>query len=78
MWICHSKSILPSAPLKISNITLERVSEFKLLGVWVQNNLKWNCQVNTTVSKANKRIGRESVERPFRNTEVAGSIPNRG
>ena len=24
--------------------------------MWVQNNLKWNCQVNTTVSKANKRI----------------------
>ena len=56
MWICQSKSIPPPAPLKISNITLERVSVFKLLGVWVQDNLKWNCQVSTIVSKANKRI----------------------
>ena len=27
MWMCHSKSIPPPDPLKISNITLGRVSD---------------------------------------------------
>ena len=32
------------------------VSEFKLLGLWVQDTLKWKYQANTIVSRANKII----------------------
>ena len=35
---------------------LGRVTEFKLLGVNVQNDLKWNADVSSVVSKASKRI----------------------
>ena len=32
------------------------VTKFKLLGVTVQNDLKWNAYVSTIVKKASKRI----------------------
>ena len=33
---------------------MERVKSHKLLGVWHQNNLKWNLHVESIVKKANK------------------------
>ena len=44
------------APINIGPTELERVSEFKLLGIYVQNDLKWNTHVSSIVSKACKRI----------------------
>ena len=35
---------------------LERVMEFKLLGVSVPNDLKWNAHVSDIVTRANKRM----------------------
>ena len=35
---------------------MERVQSHKLLGVWHQNNLNWNCHVKNIVRKANKRV----------------------
>ena len=42
--------------LKLSNVEIERVPTFKLLGVWQQENLRWNHHINETVRKANKRL----------------------
>ena len=46
MWISFSKSI-PEPPhiIHIGNKEIERVNAFKLLGIWCQNNLKWNTQM---------------------------------
>ena len=56
MWITFKKSCPIPAPINIGPTELERVSEFKLLGVYVQNDLKWNTHVSSIVSKACKRI----------------------
>ena len=39
MWMSFKKT---PPPLHINNVELERVTQFKLLGVAVQNNLKWS------------------------------------
>ena len=41
----------------INGELIERVNEFKDLGVVVQNNLSWNSHINTTVAKANRMMG---------------------
>ena len=56
MWITFKKSCPIPAPINIGPTELERVSEFKLLGVYVQSDLKWNTYVSSIVSKAGKRI----------------------
>ena len=43
-------------PLRIDGRDLLRVSTFKLLGVFIQCNLKWNCHVEYICSKANSRL----------------------
>ena len=40
----------------IGDLTVERVSQFKLLGVIVNDSLKWNDHVATVCSKMNKRL----------------------
>ena len=35
---------------------MEWVSQFKLLGVWQQNNLRWNYHAEQTIKKACKRL----------------------
>ena len=40
----------------ISVLQVERVSQFQLLGVWQQNNLRWNYHVEQTIKKACKRL----------------------
>jgi len=42
--------------LRINNTHLERVSQFKLLGVWKQSNLRWNYHFEQTTKKAKKRL----------------------
>ena len=41
MWICFRNDIEPPPLLTLGNDIIERVTSFKLLGVWHQNNLKW-------------------------------------
>ena len=50
MWITFKKSCPIPAPINIGATELERVSEFKLLGVYVQNDLKWNTHVSSITS----------------------------
>jgi len=42
--------------LRIGNELLPFVDKAKVLGVWVQNNLKWDTQVNDMLVRANKRL----------------------
>ena len=56
MWICFNNAVPEPASLVIGNDEVERVESHKLLGVWFQNNLKWNCHVENMVKKANKRL----------------------
>ena len=35
---------------------IDRETEFKLLGVVIQDNLKWNSHISSVLKKANKRI----------------------
>ena len=56
MWISFCKNSIKPEALRINNIQLERVSQFKLLGFWQQNNLRWNYHVEQTTKKACKRL----------------------
>ena len=40
MWICFAQSSSEPPPVRVGDTELERVKTFKLLGVWVQNDLK--------------------------------------
>ena len=44
MWISFTDAV-PELRLCIGNEPIESVNVFKLLGVLVQNNLKWNAHV---------------------------------
>ena len=56
MWISFKETSDTPSPLHINNVELERVTQFKLLGVEVQNDLKGNSFITNIVSKASKRI----------------------
>ena len=54
MWICFNTAIPEPDPLLAGSEVVERVKSHKLLGVWHQNNLKWNLHVESIGKKANK------------------------
>ena len=56
MWICFSSKIPEPPNLLCGTYTIERVKTFKLLGVWQQNNLKWNTHVHQIICKASKKL----------------------
>ena len=43
-------------PLYIGNQMVERISPCKLLGVIINENLKWNCHVDYITAKASKKL----------------------
>ena len=45
-----------SRVVSIANDPIELVTSFKLLGLHVQNNCKWDIQISFAISKASKRI----------------------
>ena len=45
MWICFNSAIPTPALLTLDGAVIERVNSQKLLGVWPQENLKWNSHV---------------------------------
>jgi len=45
-----------SAPLLIAANPVQRVTEYKLLGITVNATLKWDDHVNAIMSKAAKRL----------------------
>lgn len=49
MWISFKRSGPVPPPINIDSTVIQRVTKFKLLGVTVQNDLKWNTHVSTIV-----------------------------
>jgi hypothetical protein len=47
---------LEPPPVYIGDELVERVDKFKLLGMGLQNNLKWNNHVETVIQKANRQV----------------------
>ena len=43
-------------PIVIGSNTIERVMTYKLLGVYVSNDLKWNHHAEVIVQKGNRRL----------------------
>jgi hypothetical protein len=56
MWICFKAAIPEPPSLKIGDDTIERVNSFKLLGLWINNTLKWNTHIEEITKKASKRL----------------------
>ena len=50
----RNKTIIP--PIVIDGQQLERVTAYKLLGLWVDDDLKWKSNVEYLVKKAAKRL----------------------
>ena len=55
MLITTSRDMLCDA-LCVSNNTIERVHSYKLLGVTIDNNLKWCSHVNSLCAKVSSRL----------------------
>jgi hypothetical protein len=43
-------------PIYVAGKPVETVSSFKLLGVWISNDLSWNTHVDMVLKKANSRL----------------------
>ena len=56
MWISFKAAIPEPPSLKIGDNTIERVNTFKLLGLWINDTLKWNTHIEEITKKANKRL----------------------
>ena len=56
MWICFIDAIPEPPSLMIDDYAIERVNSFKLLGLHVNNTLKWNTHVDEIIKKENKRL----------------------
>ena len=52
----HGISIAGPPPVYIGDELVETVDKFKLLGMGLQNNLKWNNHVETVIQKANRQV----------------------
>ncbi len=40
-----------------NNVPLENVNEYKYLGIWLTNDLRWGKHINHICSKAKKKVG---------------------
>ena len=56
MQIAFSNPLPPHRDLRIGTEPLSYVTEAKVLGLWLQNNLKWNVQMDAMLKKANSRL----------------------
>ena len=48
------RTVIPA--IKINDCALERVSSYKLLGLWIDDDLKWKTNTEYIVKKATKRL----------------------
>ena len=46
----------PPVPLTVGGSVIERVLTYKLLGVYISEDLSWNVHIEHIVKKANKRL----------------------
>ena len=51
----HSLESQP--PLQVNGVTLERVDNYKYLGVWITSNLSWSKHISEVCCKAWQKVG---------------------
>ncbi len=56
MTITFKKNPVPTPPLIYNNNIIERVHEFKLLGIWISDTLSWRHHVNQIHAKSSQRL----------------------
>ena len=56
LQVCFKTDTPDHAELKISDVPLCFVTEAKILGIWIQNNLKWDKNVNEITKRANQKL----------------------
>ena len=54
--IDFTKDRQPFLPLEIGGVLVERVKSARVLGLTIQDDMKWNEHVNNIVKKAGKRL----------------------
>ncbi|KAI8494379.1 hypothetical protein Bbelb_276050 [Branchiostoma belcheri] len=54
--VCFMRNPSPPVPISLCGNPLRTVEIAKVLGVWLQSNLKWDTQVSETTKKGNKRL----------------------
>ena len=59
--ISRKRQINPSLesqpPLQVNGVTLERVDNYKYLGVWITSNLSWSKYISEVCRKARQKVG---------------------
>ena len=69
MLISFKRNPLQTQPLLVNNKAIERVTNFKILGVWLSDTLSWSYHVHHMTSRASLRLyyirqlGRSSLSR---------------
>ena len=48
---------VPPSPLQINGVTMERVDNYRYLGVWITSNLSWNKHIPEVCHKARQKVG---------------------
>ena len=56
LQVCFKTDVPPPTVLKINDTPLDYVSEAKILGIWIQDNLKWDKNIAEIIKKANRRL----------------------
>ena len=56
LQVCFKTNTLPHAELSITGVPLSFVTEAKILGVWLQNDLQWDKNTNEIAKKANQKL----------------------
>ena len=56
MNICFQRNPAHTPPFVISDSQIEQTENMKLLGVHIQNNLKWDSQINNMCKNFNRRL----------------------
>ena len=52
--LCNKKSEIPM--IRIDNTAIERTTSHKLLGIWIESDLKWNNNTCSIIKKGRKRL----------------------
>ena len=56
LQVCFKTNTPPHAELSIAGVPLSFVTEAKILGVWLQNDLQWDKNTNEIAKKANQKL----------------------
>ena len=56
LQICFKRDVPTPSVLEINNTPLDYVTDAKILGIWIQNDLKWDKNIFEITKKANRRL----------------------